>query len=434
MPRVSQVSRALACFLGSLLFAVSTAVAARTHVVKRGETLSSIAADYDVAVVDLARANHLRDADLVKLGQKLVIPDQAGASWTGTHKVRAGDTLSTIAAQYGVSTEELAQANHLRNADMVRRGQKLLVPEGSASGAPWPQTPAAVENLEHPSEATTHKVRKGESLSTIAAAYGVTVHDLATANHLRDADLVLRGQQITIPPGAPAFIEHRVARGESLAVIAHRYHVALADIRAANTLRNPNHIEAGQILRIPASDTEDTASAPQENTADPRHRLPSAIRAAIDSAKVTPGRWKYIIIHHSGTDMGSGKSMDRYHREERHMENGLAYHFVIGNGRGMTDGSIFVGRRWNEQLDGGHVAIPALNHVALGICLVGDFENGPPSRRQMQSLDALVRALLRRTGLTPGAVTTHRLAHPKHTLCPGKYFPYEHFVTQLRAK
>ena len=156
--------------------------------------------------------------------------------------------------------------------------------------------------------------------------------------------------------------------------------------------------------------------------------------AAIQSARVKSGRWKNIVVHHSGTRVGSGKGMDRYHREERHMENGLAYHFVIGNGRGMTDGSIFVGRRWNEQLDGGHVASADLNQISIGICLVGDFQNHPPSRKQMESLEALVRALMSRTGLDYRAFTTHRLIHPKHTLCPGKHFPTEHFRQLLRAR
>ncbi len=415
------------------LFTASFAEAARAHVVQRGETLSSIAAKYGVTVAELARANRLRDADMVRRGQKLIVPDNPGATWTGSHTVSSGETLSSIAALYRVPVDDLIAANNLRNADFVRRGQVLLVPNVAAATVPPaadPGTPGQV-----------HTVQRRDTLSSIAAAYGVTVRDLARANNLRDADLLHPGQKLRIPQGAPAFIEHSVKKGESLAVIASRYKVALADIRAANTLKNPDLISPGQVLRIPASDTALAESEPAKRpaaaapaTSDPRHRLPVAIRAAIDSAKVDRGRWKNIVIHHSGTSVGSGKGMDRYHREERHMENGLAYHFVIGNGRGMTDGSIFVGRRWNEQLDGGHVASQELNHISIGICLVGDFESRPPTRRQMESLEALVRALMQRTGLSYTAFTTHRLIHPRHTLCPGKHFPTEHFRQSLRAK
>ncbi|RME72513.1 MAG: LysM peptidoglycan-binding domain-containing protein, partial [Verrucomicrobia bacterium] len=287
-------------------------------------------------------------------------------------------------------------------------------------------------------ETRTHIVRRGETLSAIAAAYGVTVRDLRRQNHLANADLLKPGQKLSIPAGATAFIEHRVAKGESLASIAERYKVAVADIRAANTLKNPNLIQPGQILRIPASDSamEDAmpgkASAPAKRPADPRRTLPATVQAAIDSAPVRRGRWKYIVIHHSAMDVGSAKGMDRYHREERGMENGLAYHFVIGNGHGMREGAVFVGRRWNEQLDGGHLAIPKLNANSIGICLVGNFQNKRPSKKQLDVLEALVRALQKKTGIPDKRVTTHRLIHKKHTECPGKMFPYEEFMRRLR--
>jgi len=418
--------------------------AARTHVIRRGETLSSIATMYGISVDELANANRLRNADMVKRGQKITVPDTSGANWTASHTVAQGETLSSIAAHYGVSVAELARANHLRDADLVHRGAALIVPSKKpAAAAPKPAASAAGPDASKPelSGQRTHTVKPRETVSSIAAAYGVTVRDLAAANKLRDADLLHPGQKLSIPQGAPAFIEHSVSKGESLATIATRYKVALADIRAANPLDDPNLISPGQVLRIPASDTalaesDPAAARPAEAaraTSGPRRRLPFAIRAAIDSARVAPGRWKNIVVHHSGTDVGSGKGMDRYHREERNMENGLAYHFVIGNGNGMTDGSIFVGRRWNEQLDGGHVASHDLNHVSIGICLVGDLERAPPSRRQMQSLEALVRALMARTRLDSSTFTTHRLIHPKHTLCPGKHFPTEQFQRLLQG-
>ena len=113
------------------------------------------------------------------------------------------------------------------------------------------------------------------------------------------------------------------------------------------------------------------------------------------------------------------------------MENGLAYHFVIGNGHGMRDGEIYIGRRWTEQLDGGHLAIPALNANSLGICLVGDFSKTKPTAQQLDALEALCRGLMRKTRVTRENVTTHRLIHPKHTQCPGQYFPTAAFSKRL---
>jgi len=113
------------------------------------------------------------------------------------------------------------------------------------------------------------------------------------------------------------------------------------------------------------------------------------------------------------------------------MENGLAYHFVIGNGRGMGDGEVSIGDRWKRQIQGGHLSSYALNQISIGICLIGDFETTRPSRRQMDQLEALVRALMDKTGVPEHRVTTHTLIHPKHTLCPGKHFPTEQFRRKL---
>ena len=147
---------------------------------------------------------------------------------------------------------------------------------------------------------------------------------------------------------------------------------------------------------------------------------------------VEPGRWQYVVIHHSGTPMGTVKGMDRYHREERHMENGLAYHFVIGNGHGMNDGEVAVGHRWLEQLDGGHLRSEELNKISIGICLVGDFEHDDPTARQMQNLKALTRYLLDRCRLGPNSLRTHQQINPIYTRCPGRNFPTKTFLRQFR--
>jgi hypothetical protein len=159
--------------------------------------------------------------------------------------------------------------------------------------------------------------------------------------------------------------------------------------------------------------------------------LPYPVKRAIALAPVRPGRWQYIVIHHSGVDTGTVKGMDRYHRDVRHMENGLAYDFVIGNGSGMEDGEVAVSRRWTLQLDGGHLASEAQNKIALGICLVGNFDEHPPTRKEMESLRALVVALMARCNLTPSAVRTHQQINIIHTRCPGTHFPTKAFIDSL---
>jgi len=147
------------------------------------------------------------------------------------------------------------------------------------------------------------------------------------------------------------------------------------------------------------------------------------LTALMDRIRVRDGRWRYIVLHHSAGGAGNPYDMDHYHRYERQMENGLAYHFLIGNGHGMTDGKIAMGRRWRRQLQGGHVASDELNESSIGICLVGNFEESRPTDKQMESVKMLIEYLLLNYELGVTAVRTHRQINPRPTLCPGRYFP-----------
>jgi hypothetical protein len=155
--------------------------------------------------------------------------------------------------------------------------------------------------------------------------------------------------------------------------------------------------------------------------------LNASTRAAIDRAAVRRGRWKYIVVHNSGTREGNARIFDIYHLRVRHMKNGLAYHFVIGDGHGSGDGAIEIGHRWTAQLNGGHVASDYLNDIALGICLVGDFNRDLPTKAQIAALDELVGYLRDRVGKSQGRraiVHAHKEINPKPTDCPGDRFPY----------
>lgn len=215
---------------------------------------------------------------------------------------------------------------------------------------------------------------------------------------------------------------HRVQPGESLHQLARKYGVSVADLAERNGLKTNAGLWIGQKLAIPSRNAlPPTAQTP----------LPSNVRKAIAAAPLKTGRWQRIVLHHSATTEATIKAMNQYHLQQRHMENGLAYHFVIGNGRGMKDGEIYVGNRWKKQLDGGHLASAAQNRTALGICLVGNFDLELPTPRQMQSLTALVAALQRRCSLSDQAVVTHQQINATPTRCPGKRFPMESFLRSL---
>ncbi len=154
--------------------------------------------------------------------------------------------------------------------------------------------------------------------------------------------------------------------------------------------------------------------------------LTPAIRKAIDDARVARNRWKYIIVHNSGTRQGNARIFDYYHRNVRRMPNGLAYHFVIGNGTSSGNGQVEIGNRWTRQLNGGHVHSDYLNYISIGICLVGDFNRDLPTKAEYEALDELIRYLRRRVGKVDGRysiVRGHKEINPRPTDCPGNRFP-----------
>jgi len=154
--------------------------------------------------------------------------------------------------------------------------------------------------------------------------------------------------------------------------------------------------------------------------------LTPAVRQAIDDARVARNRWKYIIVHNSGTRQGNARIFDYYHRYVRRMPNGLAYHFVIGNGTSSGNGQVEIGNRWDRQLNGGHVHSDYLNYISIGICLVGDFNRDLPTKAEYEALDELIRYLRRRVGKVDGRysiVRGHKEINPRPTDCPGNRFP-----------
>ena len=155
--------------------------------------------------------------------------------------------------------------------------------------------------------------------------------------------------------------------------------------------------------------------------------LTSANIEAIRRAPVQRARWKFVIVHNSGTRQGNARAFDYYHRRVRRMRNGMAYHFVIGNGTSSRNGGIEIGDRWRRQINGGHVHSDYMNNIGLGICLVGDFNRDQPTRAQLEATDELIRYLRDRCGSL--AVRPHREVNPPRwsTDCPGDAFPYGWF-------
>ena len=108
---------------------------------------------------------------------------------------------------------------------------------------------AASVSIASPAYAGVHVVAPGETVSGVAARYGVSVDAIVSANGLADADLIVSGERLRIPAKVVTR-SHRVASGETLSSIAARYDTTVERLVKSNRLADPNLIIEGQILRI----------------------------------------------------------------------------------------------------------------------------------------------------------------------------------------
>jgi len=218
------------------------------------------------------------------------------------------------------------------------------------------------------------------------------------------------GTSIGYPPAsARRRTVHTVAPGETLWRISQMYNVPIATITRANRISDRTPIKYGQKLVIPNA---------------------SALRPVI--SLYPNDQWRYIIIHHSGTDQGSSLNFHEYHLHKG-WDRGVGYHFVIDNGRGdKQDGQIEVTPRWLKQQDGAHCKAGGMNPQAIGICLVGNFNHSRVSAAQMDSLVYLLNKLRQYYGIPKRRIMGHRDVTGSHTDCPGKKFPWTALRRRLR--
>ncbi|KAB7666221.1 LysM peptidoglycan-binding domain-containing protein [Plesiomonas shigelloides] len=274
----------------------SSAAKAQVHVVKRGETLTRIAEQYDTDVATLKRLNRMKSGELL-VGQKLKLPSaassssaevtesrprppvvdqpepvvesRAAASATTVHTVTRGETLLRIAEKYDTTLAELRSLNNLKR-DQVNVGQKLKVPSGKASSAPV-SSKSAADSSKAPSRGKleVYQVQRGDTLGKIAARYAVSMETIKFANQMHNNQVQV-GQKLKIPLDGAAPKEsdqdsgkassktkesarpshHKVKAGETLSGIADRYGVGLSQLRKYNHLKS-DQVNVGQSLKIP---------------------------------------------------------------------------------------------------------------------------------------------------------------------------------------
>ncbi len=334
----------------------------------------------------------------------LLCPSTYAAS---THTLAKGDTYYSLSRKYGVSVTELQKANPTLNPSALQVGQIVQIPTDQATAPPTPAPTSATPNLPAPdsnpepsipAQPEFHVVSKGETLTRIATLRSTSVAELKALNNLKSSDIFI-GQKLRV-------------RSSSVSMEG-----------KGSQEKDPEIPEPPAAPTAKATPTPSPTPSPTSTPTPQRYIFVTPARKQIDNVPKTERKWKFVVIHHSGTSTGNAKIFEYYHRRVRGMENGMAYHFVIGNGSDSKDGEIEVGNRWKQQLQGGHLRSEEQNEIAIGICLVGDFNRSRPTKKQIAALIELTSYLRQRQHPRELVFMVHRDINIRPTDCPGRLFP-----------
>lgn len=199
--------------------------AATVHVVKRGETVQSIAKKYSISITTVLSINKLSAKAIIFPGQRLqigsVIPKATKPATPQTHTVKAGETLASIANFYGLSIDTVLSANGFSESSLVYSGQTihlkpvdLVAATEVKTDKPKPESNPQIStppvdglvystDPHRPSNVCSlhgyHTVKTGESVSKIAAVYGLSTQSILSANALTWSSMIYIGQKLVIP-------------------------------------------------------------------------------------------------------------------------------------------------------------------------------------------------------------------------------------------
>jgi LysM repeat protein len=183
------------------------------HKVKKGETLAGVAKQYDASADLIRAANRSVTGNRLVAGSSIVVPLTTGIpasalreQSTLVHVVRSGETVSGIAKRYRVSVTAVRLANNLNTRSLIRVGQRLLIRDAApvtpaASTAMKAKAPARSTTTASRTSGQTYVVQGGDTISGIAARFGVRQSSLVNANGIGDTAKIRAGQKLKIPPG-----------------------------------------------------------------------------------------------------------------------------------------------------------------------------------------------------------------------------------------
>lgn len=254
------------------------------YAVADGDNLWKIARRFGVSVTALKKANAGVRPDRLQPGQRLAIPEPApveqaaatspipgqavqGSDGVTSYAVAGGDTPWTVAKRFGVDVDTLMAANTGINPKRLQIGQLLTIPATSTPDV------AKGRDQRQDAEAVRVPVAKGDNLWSMARRYGLRVDDLMAVNKGIDPQRLEIGSELVIPSREAAKAErerrdasvevsvreegsvraYTISDGDTLWNLSKRFGVSVERILDANTGMNPDRLEIGQPLNIPAS-------------------------------------------------------------------------------------------------------------------------------------------------------------------------------------
>ncbi len=254
------------------------------HKIKKGETVSTIAAKYGVSQYAIFGANNLSRRSKIYAGKELIVPVPLDREYRSSSRrknsdyqaknsiyaVRSGDTMWDIARAFGTTVDALRRINYIERGSRIYVSQKLKIPSSATklkrendvatkssatyaqSNNPPGESWSSGERSSSSSKKTVkHKVRRGDTLWDIARKYGTTTAAVRRLNSLGRSSRIYPGQELVVSvEDTLKYVIHKVCRGETLTRIARKYRTSIARILANNNIPDPDRLRIGERLKI----------------------------------------------------------------------------------------------------------------------------------------------------------------------------------------
>jgi len=257
------------------------------YTVKPGESLWTIAQNYQVSLRELSQLNDLENTEMLSIGQIIKIPlpgrskddtnkredneEEYKYDWV-EHIVEPGENISIIAQKYYVPVEKICQLNQISEQDYVYPGQRIKIKasEQVAVGSKPAQDVISKDekseenniSSEEDCQPVYYTVKPGDTLWSIVQNYDVSMEGILAVNYLSNKDILSVGQKLEIPAMGGSnqgnkkiqTVEYTVVKGDSLWNIAQKYDIKMHEIISINQLENITQLSVGQKLNIPVSE------------------------------------------------------------------------------------------------------------------------------------------------------------------------------------